>query len=375
MNDQQSLKGFKSLAGFWGKRALKAGVLLALAGAGGCVVRAGYEPPPYYYRTRLVYTPEGPMYVRERVYYGPYSEAPVYAPPPPQPVAIAPPPSAPPPGTPQPYPPPVAESPAAVALHPLVAPIALYPDPLVAVVLPAATFPQQLQDANAWLRANPQPTAPAIDAQPWAPSVKAVIHYPTVFSQLINDMQWTQSLGAAFLNQPADVMAAIQDMRAQAAAQATLPIPLSRWSFGTALQSPSSRLTQTPSMCPPTIRCLYMKGITPSILAPRPTRSGLGSLTASTGAAASFSWATGTAGTSTTMVIGAAITPGGVMAIVTGSARDDTAQPPRIEGGRYAMSRGVSGRESEIHRSMTVHAPQRQAYRRSGRSGPIGAHR
>src|SRR6202041_2647914 len=91
-----------------------------------------------------------------------------------------------------------------------------------AVLLPATTFPQQLQDAGAWVAANPNPTNEMIDAQPWEPSVKAIVHYPTVLTQLTSDMQWTQSLGSAYAAQPADVMAAIQQMRAQATAQGNL---------------------------------------------------------------------------------------------------------------------------------------------------------
>jgi hypothetical protein len=114
------------------------------------------------------------------------------------------------------------ETPASQALQPLVAPIALYPDPLLAVLLPATTYPQQLQDASAWLAANPNPPPEAIDAQSWPPAVKALIHYPTVLNQLTGDMQWTESLGSAFTNQPQDVSAAIQQMRAQAVAQGNL---------------------------------------------------------------------------------------------------------------------------------------------------------
>jgi hypothetical protein len=206
-----------------GLRLLGAGLLLAMIT--GCVVREGPPPPRYYYRTRLVYTASGPMYVRERVYYGPYYEPdPTYAPP----GAVV---TGPPPGslvtTPGAMPRPGSdvspiESAAATQLRPLVAPIALYPDPLIAVVLPASTYPQQVQDANAFLAANPQPPQGLIDAQPWAPSVKALVHYPTVLAQLSRDMSWTQSLGAAYINQPTDVMNAIQQMRAQAMAQGNL---------------------------------------------------------------------------------------------------------------------------------------------------------
>jgi hypothetical protein len=191
-----------------GVRTLQASLLAAaLAGVGGCVVRVGPPAPRYYYRTRLVYTPSGPVYVRERVYVRSYEEDPGYYPPP---------------AAEGPAPAPVAESPAAAELHPLVAPIALYPDPLIAVLLPASTYPQQLQDANAWLASYPQPPQGAIDAQPWEPSVKALVHYPTVLAQLTRDMPWTQSLGSAYLNQPGDVMAAIQQMRAEAVAQGNL---------------------------------------------------------------------------------------------------------------------------------------------------------
>ena len=192
----------------WGSRILRIGLLAtALAGVGGCTVAVGPPPPRYYYRTRVVYTAQGPVYVRERVYYDPaYQPEPVYNPPPPT------------------YAPPAApvESPAAQQLQPLVAPIALYADPLIAVILPATTYPQQVQEANNWLASYPQPPEGAIDAQPWAPSIKALVHYPTVLHQLASDPNWTQSLGAAYTNQPADVMGAIQQMRAQAMAQGNL---------------------------------------------------------------------------------------------------------------------------------------------------------
>ena len=185
------------------------GILVGLAGVSGCTVEVGPPPPRYYYRTRIVYTASGPIYVRERVYYDPsYAPAPAYG--------------AAPAYDPASVPPPVVESPAAAQLHPLVAPVALYSDPLIAVVLPAATFPGQVRDASAWLAAYPQPPQAAIDAQPWDASVKALVHYPTVLAQLANDLPWTQSLGSAYLNQPGDVMAAIQQMRAQAIAQGNL---------------------------------------------------------------------------------------------------------------------------------------------------------
>ncbi|HXE51515.1 MAG TPA: DUF3300 domain-containing protein, partial [Tepidisphaeraceae bacterium] len=194
------------------------GLVVRLIGSGLlCVAVAGctvhMDSPPryyahrYYYRTRVVYTASGPVYVRERVYY----DEPVYGPAPAY--------TAPPPASAAPVP---VESAAAAQLHPLVAPIALYPDPLVAIVLPASTYSQQVQDANAFLAARPLPPQPEIDAQPWDPAVKALVHYPTVLAQLARDPSWTQSLGAAYLNQPGDVMAAIQQLRAQALAEGNL---------------------------------------------------------------------------------------------------------------------------------------------------------
>jgi hypothetical protein len=116
----------------------------------------------------------------------------------------------------------VVVSPAAAQLEPLVAPIALYPDPLLAVVLPAATFPIQVQQAGQFLAANPSLPDGVIDSQNWPPAVKAVVRYPAALNQLTGDPQWTESLGSAFANQPGDVMAAIQDLRAQAIAQRNL---------------------------------------------------------------------------------------------------------------------------------------------------------
>ncbi len=83
-------------------------------------------------------------------------------------------------------------------------------------MLPAATYPQQVAEAAQWLANNPGVTQPAIDAQPWDPSIKAILHYPTVLQKMASDMNWTQTLGVAFLNQQADVMASIQRVRAQA---------------------------------------------------------------------------------------------------------------------------------------------------------------
>ena len=107
-------------------------------------------------------------------------------------------------------------------LQTLLAPIALYPDALVAQILPASTYPLQVVVAQRWLQANPNPTEVAIDAQDLEPSLKALLHYPTVLAMMSDRILWTQSLGVAFLNQQGDVMNAIQELRQQARAAGSL---------------------------------------------------------------------------------------------------------------------------------------------------------
>jgi Protein of unknown function (DUF3300) len=102
----------------------------------------------------------------------------------------------------------------------LVAPIALYPDALVAQILAASSNPSQIVDANEWLKAHPGLT-PAdlgaqVDKQPWDPSVKALVQYPSVLANLSSNLGWTSELGDAYFNQPKDVMKAVQEMRKKA---------------------------------------------------------------------------------------------------------------------------------------------------------------
>ncbi len=152
--------------------------------------------------------------------YTPYYSQP-YTPP-------APPVAPPPPAYAPVYGPPVMATPQIVAplsaaqIDELVAPIALYPDPLLAQLLPASTYPQEVALAAQWLEYNPNPSEIVIDMQNWDASVKALVHYPTVLQYMNTNLQWTQALGVAFLNQQADVMQAIQQLRAQAIAAGTL---------------------------------------------------------------------------------------------------------------------------------------------------------
>ena len=108
----------------------------------------------------------------------------------------------------------------------LVAPLALYPDPVLSQVLVAATYPLEVVEANQWLQQNRQLTGTALmDAakqQNWDPSVQALVAFPDVLTRLNQDVRWTTDLGNAFLGQQTDVMAAIQRLRARAQANGKL---------------------------------------------------------------------------------------------------------------------------------------------------------
>jgi hypothetical protein len=105
-------------------------------------------------------------------------------------------------------------------LQQLVAPIALYPDELVAQILAAATFPDQVVEADRWMEQNPgqqgQQLGQEIDKQPWDASVKALTEFPSVLANMDKNLSWTSSLGDAYVNQQQDVMNAIQVMRDRA---------------------------------------------------------------------------------------------------------------------------------------------------------------
>jgi hypothetical protein len=105
-------------------------------------------------------------------------------------------------------------------LNKLVAPIALYPDALVAQILAASAYPTQIVEADRMARENPglkgQDLAQEVDRQDWDPSVKSLVEFPTVLANLDKDLSWTSELGEAYQNQPDDVMQAIQYLRHKA---------------------------------------------------------------------------------------------------------------------------------------------------------------
>jgi hypothetical protein len=105
-------------------------------------------------------------------------------------------------------------------LQQMVAPIALYPDSLVAQVLAASTFPEQVVEADRWVQAHPDlkgdALGQAVDQETWDPSVKALTAFPSVLGNMDKNLSWTSSLGDAYYNQEQDVMDAVQVMRQRA---------------------------------------------------------------------------------------------------------------------------------------------------------------
>jgi Protein of unknown function (DUF3300) len=105
-------------------------------------------------------------------------------------------------------------------LDQLVAPIALYPDALVAQILAASTYPTEVVEADRWLQQHPQvqgeTLAQSVNGQSWQPSVKAVASFPSVLAMMDQNLSWTSALGEAYVREPQNVMDAVQAMRGRA---------------------------------------------------------------------------------------------------------------------------------------------------------------
>src|SRR5271170_4090660 len=113
-------------------------------------------------------------------------------------------------------------------LDQLVAPIALYPDPLLAQILMASTYPLEVVEAARWVSApanrglSGDVMTTALQAQNWDPSIKALVPFPRVLENMSDQLQWTEELGNVFLAQQADIMAAVQSLRHDAMAAGNL---------------------------------------------------------------------------------------------------------------------------------------------------------
>jgi Protein of unknown function (DUF3300) len=149
-----------------------------------------------------------------------------------------------------------------VQLNALVAPIALYPDALVAQVLAACANPDQIAYADDWLAQNKNLTgaalSQAVDQLSWDPSIKALTQFPSVLDNLAHNLSWTSSLGQAFANQQADVMAAVQVMRAKAQAAGTLQ---SNSQISVVQQTPSTIVIQ-----PANPQVIYVPQYNPAVV-------------------------------------------------------------------------------------------------------------
>jgi Protein of unknown function (DUF3300) len=102
----------------------------------------------------------------------------------------------------------------------LLAPVALYPDALIGLILPASTVPSDVVLGARYLKSGGDPSR--LENLPWDESVKSLARYPDVLAWLDQNLEWTASVGAAFIEQPADVMGAIQGLRQQAKAAGNL---------------------------------------------------------------------------------------------------------------------------------------------------------
>ena len=111
-------------------------------------------------------------------------------------------------------------------LDQMLAPIALYPDQLLVQVLMASTYPMEVVAADRWLNANKHlqgdQLAAALEQQPWDPSVRSLVNFPTVLGMMDQRLEWTQRVGDAFLSQEEQVMATVQKLRAAAQARGNL---------------------------------------------------------------------------------------------------------------------------------------------------------
>ncbi len=121
----------------------------------------------------------------------------------------------------EPAPPPSAPAQLAKSeLLKLAMPIALHPDPLIAIILPASAYPLEIVQAARFVKDTNN--LPKVDAQAWDANVKAVAKFPELIAKMDADLTWTVALGEAFVEQPKELMDAIQELRAQAQKAGTL---------------------------------------------------------------------------------------------------------------------------------------------------------
>jgi len=152
-------------------------------------------------------------------------------------------------------------------LDSLTAPIALYPDALLAQVLMAATFAQDVQAAAAWSKANPKlqgdDAVKAVASQPWDPSVQSLVAFPQVLATMESKPDWVAQIGNAFLAQPNDVMDSVQRLRTQAQKAGNLK---SNEQQKVVVQQAPSSSTQTIIIEPANPQVVYVPTYNPTVV-------------------------------------------------------------------------------------------------------------
>ncbi len=258
-------------------------------------------------------------------------------------------------------------------LTPLCAPYALYPDTLLAQVLAASTYPDQVMAAAAWCNANPglsgDALATAVASQPWDPSVQALCTFPDVLQKMTSDMDSTRTLGQDFIQDKAGVMDCVQSLRAQAQSMGALQ---------TTSQQKIVVDDSTIQIQPADPSTIYVPTYDPTYLYGSSNPYGAGLLTFGTGVAlgaafnnnyGAFNWA------SHGMYCGAAVRPVGTAYGVAGYRYPSSAAWGHNYGyggaahtGTTGVYRGPAGNTSVYHTGTTA-----AGYRGYGASG--GAYR
>jgi hypothetical protein len=184
-------------------------------------------------------------------------------------------------------------------LEQLVAPIALYPDALVAQILAGATYPTQIVEADRWLKQNSnlqgEQLGTAVESQAWDESVKALIQFPSVLDNMSKNLSWTSALGDAYFNDQEAVGAAIQKLRKQAKDAGNLK---------TTKEQTVSTQAQTIIIQPASPQVVYVPVYNPTVVYGAPVAVYPGYSSADLAAAAIISFGVG-------MAVGAAVWGGG----------------------------------------------------------------
>ncbi|HVK50942.1 MAG TPA: DUF3300 domain-containing protein, partial [Pseudoxanthomonas sp.] len=162
---------------------------------------------------------------------------------------------------------------------PMVASVALYPDPLLAQVFTAAQFPDQVAAASRWLRGNAKLSGDAATRaaarQRWNASVKSLVAFPVVLHSMASQPAWTRDLGQAYAKHPADVMAAVQSLRRQAQKAGSLKtggqqkVVVVKDTI--AIQSVNPRVVYVPSYDPVVVYGTWAYATAPVVVVPRPS--------------------------------------------------------------------------------------------------------